>query len=205
MLSRIALPEQPDPTWSIRSGWSFQRWLGCLMLILAVWIPVPAFGQVAAAPEYTVKAGYLILFAGYTTWPTNRFETTNSPIVIGVIGADPFGDVLDRTAAAQTRGRPIVVQRVSSAEAAAQCHLVFISHTESRNEVAWLEQFKGKPILTVSDSDRAIEHGSVVQFVNVGKSLRFDVGWPGMKEAGIRLGSEMLDNARKVHQLPGGR
>ena len=205
MLSRTVTPEQPDPATAIRRGWSVQQLLGCLVLILATWTGLPAFGQVAVAPEYTVKAGYLILFASYTTWPANRFETTNSPIVIGILGTDPFGDVLDRTAAAKTSGRPIVIRRLSTPEAAAQCHLVFISRTESRNEATWLEQFKGKPILTVSDSERAIEHGSVVQFVNVGKSLRFDVSWPGMSEAGIRLGSEMLDNARKVHQLPGGR
>src|SRR5437660_11311395 len=48
-----------------------------------------------AAIESRVKAGFLYNFAKLTEWPTNSFAAADSPIVIGVLGNDPFGAILD--------------------------------------------------------------------------------------------------------------
>ena len=52
--------------------------------------------------------------------PTNAFADSNAPVVIGVLGADPFGDVLDKTVKAE-KGRPLVVRRVDNVTDAARC------------------------------------------------------------------------------------
>ncbi|HYM35098.1 MAG TPA: YfiR family protein, partial [Steroidobacteraceae bacterium] len=56
-----------------------------------------AFATETVAPEYNVKAAYLPLFARYVAWPERTFSDAKSPVVIAVVGRDPFGDILDET------------------------------------------------------------------------------------------------------------
>ena len=178
-----------------------RQFLWRLFLVLATWMPIPTHAETSATPE-AVKASYLMLFASYTTWPSNTFASTNSPVVIGVLGTDPFGEVLDKTAHAYQGSRSMEVRRVRTPEDAAQCHLVFISQAESANESQWLAGLRSNPILTVGESSQALEHGSVVKFVAKGNRLRFEVSWSGMSRAGLKIGSEMLGSALNVYERP---
>src|SRR5258708_38246594 len=53
-------------------------------------------GQDSALPEYVVKAGFLFNFSKYVEWPADAFDKADSPISIGIVGADPFGEDLDK-------------------------------------------------------------------------------------------------------------
>jgi hypothetical protein len=65
-----------------------------LTIVLALGLVLPAFGQVS---EYAVKAAYLFNFAKFVEWPKGTFGGNTEPILIGVLGEDPFGEDLDRT------------------------------------------------------------------------------------------------------------
>ncbi len=41
--------------------------------------------------EYLIKAGFIYNFAKLVEWPTSAFAQQDSPIVIGILGDDPFG------------------------------------------------------------------------------------------------------------------
>jgi hypothetical protein len=75
--------------------------------------PVPAGAQEPSeAPEYRIKAAFLYNFTLYTEWPRRSFAKADSPIVLAVVGDDPFGAELERRGARKTvRGRPIEVRR----------------------------------------------------------------------------------------------
>lgn len=45
-------------------------------------------------PEYQVKAVFLFNFAQFVTWPS---QPADAPLVIGILGDDPFGSYLDET------------------------------------------------------------------------------------------------------------
>ena len=176
-----------------------------LALVIAAVLGVtsPSFhAQSTIAPEYNVKAGFLTTFINYTNWPEERFESPDSPIVICVLGRDPFGDVLDRTAALSRSGRSLRVRRIRTPGEATSCHLVFIGRTEGRLEASWLSFLRRLMILTVGESGQTIARGGIVEFVTVGASVRFDVGLAAMEQAGIRLSSDMLAHARQVVRAP---
>jgi len=46
-----------------------------------------------------IKAGFIYNFAKLVEWPTASFAQPDSPIVIGILGEDPFGATLDRIVA----------------------------------------------------------------------------------------------------------
>jgi hypothetical protein len=151
----------------------------------------------SAVPEYSAKAGFLTTFTKYTSWPAGAFESATAPVVIGVIGRDPFGDVLDKAAARQG-GRPLEVRRLRSQQEAERCHVVFIGKAASRSEAEWLAALSSRPILTVAESGEPAARGSIVQFVLVGNRLTFDVNLSAAEQAGIRLSSDLLSHARQV-------
>src|SRR5581483_5614207 len=83
-----------------------------------------AFANAAApAPtDYQVKAVFLFNFAQFVEWPTNAFANENSPVVIGILGEDPFGGVLDQTVKGErARGRLITTKRFAADEEPEGC------------------------------------------------------------------------------------
>src|SRR5215510_15410454 len=72
--------------------------LGALLGMLAVLLsPTALRAQVEALPEPQLKALFLYNFAKFVDWPQTAFPETNSPLVIGIIGENPFEEFLERT------------------------------------------------------------------------------------------------------------
>ena len=178
-----------------------------LMFLAAVLLAATA----RAAPEYSIKAGYILLFTRYVEWPASAFATPTAPIVVCVLGADPFGSVLDETLAGQlSHKRPLSVRRVSNADAAEQCHVVFIGTPPpaSKQTSQWLDTLASHPVLTISETPDALQQGAMLSFVSevVGGQarIRFEASLPPMHRAGLTASSQMLVAARKVHrEAPG--
>src|ERR1700722_19544056 len=63
--------------------------------------------------EYLIKAGFIYNFAKLVEWPATAFAQQDSPIVIGILGDDPFGGTLDRIVAdKKINGRGLVIKRL---------------------------------------------------------------------------------------------
>ena len=59
-----------------------------------------------------VKAAYLYNFTKFVKWPDKAFENDEAPFVIGVLGKDPFGPILDNTVKGKkVAKRPIKTRR----------------------------------------------------------------------------------------------
>jgi hypothetical protein len=99
-----------------------------------------AVALAAAAPlEYGVKAAYLLGFTRYVEWPAFVFPAEGAPLVLCVIGPDPFGDLLDRTVAGRSsQQRRLAVRRLAVAELAQAggCHVAFVSRSVSSTTAA---------------------------------------------------------------------
>lgn len=161
----------------------------------------------AEAPEYNTKAGYLLTMTRYVEWPPVAFADATEPLVIGVLGANPFGDVLERTVhGLRSQGRPIMVRYVKTVEAAVRCQVVFIARLPENNVADWLRTLRGKPVLTITESEQGIAEGAVLTFVmeksSAGTKVRFDASMANASEAGLQLSALMLKSAKKVYRLP---
>jgi hypothetical protein len=156
--------------------------------------------QPPTVPEYSAKAGFLTTIARYTTWPPEAFASPEAPIVIGVLGTDPFGDILVMTAAASRGGRPIQVRNLRAPRDADGVHIVFIGKAESRNEASWIAALKDKPILTVGESGETLARGGILEFIRVQDKIGFAVSLPAVQQAGLRLSSDLLSHAKRVVQ-----
>ena len=62
--------------------------------------------QTGKASESHLKAVFLFNFAQFVDWPSEAFPDSATPLVIGVLGDDPFEGFLDQTIRGEhVRGR----------------------------------------------------------------------------------------------------
>jgi len=149
-------------------------------------------------PEYQVKASYLLNFTRYIDWPTRSFKSTNSPMVIGVLGQDRFGDDL-RTLVQGKRveGHDLVVRRIETLEQCRDTQILFISSSEKRRIPDIVQSLKGAPVLTVGETDGFIQSGGIINFRLRNKDLFVDINRPAADKVGLRISARLLQVIEK--------
>jgi hypothetical protein len=153
------------------------------------------------APEYDVKAGMLLNFTRYVKWPNGTFAGPDSPVVIGILGSDPFGDIIDETVEGRTSdGRPVKISRFRSANDVKDCHLLFISYAERRRQRSYLSKLAGQPVLTVGESEGFLEAGGGINLLIVKDRVKFEVNRRDTLKVGIRVSSRILALAVRIIQ-----
>ena len=166
---------------------------------------VSAFGEAAAVPEdaqateYQLKAAFLKNFVAFTTWPEECFERARSPFVVGVVGKDPFGKVVDLIFEGQKVGQHAVeVRRFERGSDVENCHLLFVPSAQTRNLKTIQRAISGQSVLVVGESKHFARKGGVVGFVIEDTKLRFEVNPSAAKRAKLRISSKLLRLARIV-------
>lgn len=154
----------------------------------------------AAAPTPAqVEAVFLFNFSQFVDWPPQAFAAANSPIVIGVLGEDPFGGTLDEVVRGEVvNGRALAVRRFQSIEQLLDCQILFISRTERSRLAPILEKLKGRSILTVSDLEGFARYGGMIRFVLMDNKIRLRINLEAAKSAGLTLSSKLLRPAQIV-------
>lgn len=159
-----------------------------------------ASGNVLAAPTPAqVEAVFLFNFTQFVDWPPQAFADAAAPIVIGVLGSDPFGATLDEVVRGEAvKGRPLVVHRGQHIEELVDCQILFISRSERTHLAPLLAMLKGRNVLTVSDLDEFASVGGMICFVLVDNKVRLRVNPEAAKAAGLTVSSKLLRVAQIV-------
>ncbi len=158
-----------------------------LLLILA-----PGQVNEPRLSEYQLKAAFLFNFAKFVDWPPEAFPSETSPLVIGVLGQNPFGKDLGDVIRNKVIGGHPVTQRMTSLEAAGGCHVLFISSSERKRLREIIHTLQGNSVLTVGDSDEFIAAGGMINLFVEGKKIRFQINQPAAKSAGLKVSSKLL-------------
>lgn len=176
----------------------------CRWLWLVVAAALGPFGTDATAVpvatrEYQLKAVFLFNFAQFVDWPPRTFPDRQAPLVIGVLGDDPFGAVLDQTVLGEQVGqRRLVVRRYRRTDEIDLCHMLFISRSETGRMESILAALKGRSILTVSDAEGFTQAGGMIRFVSEKNRVRLRINLESAKTGGLTLSSKLLRPAEIV-------
>lgn len=160
--------------------------------------PPTADGVVDYELENSVKVAYLYGFGRYVHWPESTFAATDNCFVIGVVGEDPTGGMLDKLAQKKKiKNRQIVITRVESVEAAATCHILYVPFSVSQSQqLKMLHSAAGHPILTVGEVSGFLTQGGVVSFFRQGGTLRFSINADAAKGQGVTIDAKLLSLAK---------
>lgn len=180
------------------------RYLHQLWRLLLALLCIPAWihaetSNPSNAVERQIKAAYLYKFAGFVEWPEGSFVRPDSPVVIGVMGADALAEQLEQTVAGHTaNGRPLMVRRLHKGEPPGNVHILFLGAMDKASLAEVLNANRNQPLLTVSDSEEAYALGSIINFVVADDRLRFEVSLKPAAAARIRISARMLAAAYRV-------
>ena len=178
----------------------------------------------AAAPrsKYETKAGYLLNFAEFIEWPAGAFRDAKSPIILGVVGKDPFGAELDKLQGKTVNGRTLKIKRfkgalefrgeatpgrrqddlsVKQAKKLAEmksCHILFITSSEKNFLPQTLKPFRGARVLTVGETDSFAREGGIITFVDGENNVQLEINLAAADQARLKISSKLLSLAKVI-------
>src|ERR1017187_546487 len=153
--------------------------------------------------EYQVKAAFLYNFAKFVAWAPESFKTATDPIVICILGANPFGNTLQQTVSGKTVDeRAFVVRPLSDPQSACKCHLLFVNAAERRQFRSLLRSLRGAGVLTVGEDDAFTADGGVIDFKLQNGKIHLEVNLAAAEYENLRISSRLLSLAQIVRKDP---
>jgi hypothetical protein len=146
-----------------------------------------------------LKAAFLYNFFLFVNWPALPDQT----VTIGILGRDPFGKSFDEVENQPVRGlkKQLVIKRLGSYTEATNfepCQILFISSSEHGNLGKIFSRLKGKPVLTVGDSEGFLEAGGMVNFLLVQNKVKWEIYQSPVNASGLRMHSQLLGSAVRI-------
>lgn len=180
--------------------WNFFFWkLKCVTIaFLALMALFPSQTQGQEAREYQLKAAFLYNFAKFTQWPGNAFKDSSAPLVLCVLGEDPFGEAIDLIKGRPIKARKLEVKRVKRVQDLESCHILFVSSSEKKRLAEIMAALTNSSILTVGETDTFIKYGGIIKFIEVKNKVRFEINAEAMKHAELKISSQLLKLAHVV-------
>jgi hypothetical protein len=152
-----------------------------------------ARAQEAQPSEYQLKAAFIYNFAKFVQWPEKALPPDDSPLVIGILGENPFHDDLSRVVSGKkVDEHPLIIRPVRVAAEATNCHTLFISASQKPRLTQILKDLRGASVLTVSEMDGFTEAGGMINFVREGTKVRFRINNEAAAKVGLKVSSKLL-------------
>jgi hypothetical protein len=166
------------------------------LLVLALVLACPRLGAAeygASTSEYRIKAVFLFNFTQFVEWPSSAFSDSGSPMVIGILGNDPFGAFIDQVVQGElVNNRPVTVRRLKGTEDVTGCNILYVCQSEEGNMRNVLTAVKGRPILTVSDAGGFSHDGGMIGFFEEDHRIRLKINNREALADGLKISSKLL-------------
>ncbi|MGF7079352.1 YfiR family protein [Mucilaginibacter sp. UYCu711] len=174
--------------------------LSAVMLAFALFFTIQQTrAQNKPALEYQVKAAFLYNFTRFISWPASAFNSPKAPFIIGIVGNDPFGsyleDIIDQE---KVDDHPIIVQRYHDIRDINNCQILYISAGDNNKIKEIIAGVAHKNVLTVSDADKFVNWGGIINFFKDDNKLRVQINTAAAKAAGVEISSKLL-KISKIH------
>lgn len=180
-----------------------RRFIIAVMVSLSLAVSVRAqSADPDGSSEYLIKAGFIYNFAQLVQWPDAAFPQSDSPIVIGIVGNDPFGATIDSVVQGKKlNGRNLIVKRfkwVKDGKEIRECNILFVSSSERDRLDEIIQTVKWLPILTIGETPGFATRGGIINLTLEGNRVRFEVDIEAAKQANLNISSRLLALARIV-------
>lgn len=167
-------------------------------------------GPIDLAKAVKVRAAVLLNFLRFTEWPASAFTKPDAPMVVGVLGDDPFGTVLEKTFEGKTIGnRTIRVVRLAgsgagkaTAQQLRECHLLFVADSEKSRLKEHLAATAGSATLTVGDLGGFALAGGMIELGLTDGKVTFSINRKAAEAAGLKLSAKLLQLGKIVEGNP---
>ena len=170
-----------------------------IVFILLLANTISAGGAIQSARAMEIQAAFLIKFSSYVTWPEGSFSDPDDPLIVGIFGRDPFGSTVDKIVRSfEVNGRDVEVRRFKDPASLRRVHILFIPSSEMERMDEITAALSGRSVLLVGNSPGFLEQSGIINFVMVGKKIRFNICRMNYQKVGLEISSKLLTVAHEI-------
>lgn len=164
------------------------------IVLLAVCVSGIQAALFSQSAEYTLKAVAFEKLSLFITWKATAIQDNSSKeFVIAVLGKNPFGNTLKEVYEnKKIKDKTVRIIYAKNIKDLTSCQILFISKTDMSELQKVLNYIKGRPILTISDTEGFAEAGCCINFYNYENKLRFEINQKCMIDAGFAIDYRLL-------------
>ena len=176
------------------------RWTGRAPKVLALFMVL--FGMSSAtdpreADKDTtaiVQASYIYNIAKLVEWKDPSLK--NGPFIISVLGSSNLYQELVKKYAEKSIGKqPIEVRKLPKSADIEQCHVLFVGQSELALLPAIYKNLDKRSTLLITEYPDAMEDGSVVNFVRVDNTVKYEISLANARKHKLEVGSTLVQLA----------
>ena len=163
-----------------------------LIACLAV-LCLPLAGAAGPPNEYAVKSVFLYNFCHFIDWPQAAFAGPDDPLIIGVVGDDPFGNLLAEAVRGESyRTHPIKVEHYRNAKDIRKCHMLFVPRSEMAHLDQILAAISVEGVVTVGETDDFLDRGGMITLPTDRNRVRLRMSPSALRAANLIVSSKLL-------------
>jgi hypothetical protein len=181
----------------------FKRSIWLLSILCILFITTLSYPVCATEPyssEYLLKAAFIYNIAKFVEWPPGSFETEKAPLVLCILGKDPFGYALTTIDGKMVQGRTLTVKHVDRIEELRTCHILFISSSERNKLPQEVQSLKDANVLTVGDMPNFAQNGGIINLITLDNKIHMEINVAAAEKAKLQISSKLLKLARVVNE-----
>lgn len=156
----------------------------------------------AQASEYALKSLLIGRTAQYIEWPEkNEMNDKSEPFIIGVIGENPFGTLLEDMyikEGIKIKNKNVEIRYYTELNQIVHCNILFISSTEKNRLNDILSHTQGKPVLTLGDTRNFGNNGVHINFYMLKNKIRFELNESSITDEGFNVDYRLRNIAKIV-------
>lgn len=162
------------------------------VVLVGLLIMIVSF-QSAWAQKEKFHSIFIYNFCKYVKWPDAQ---NSEKFVIGVLGTSAIlKDLKSMAAVKQLNGMSIEIKQFSSAAEISDCHILYVTATESGLLDQVLSKTSSKPVLIVTDNPGLAGKGAAINFVEVEGKIKFELNKKNAEAKGLKVANVLASLA----------
>jgi hypothetical protein len=144
-------------------------------------------------PTHEIHAAMLYNFIKYVQWPN---ETEAGDFIVGVYGEEKVFTTLKQWYDGKPKGtKKYVIKQLASTDEAADCNVVYLGKTKSKDFESIKTSIGGKSVLTITDGAGLGQKGSCINFKVVDGKLKFELNQGVLTSSNLKVSGQLTSMA----------
>lgn len=153
-------------------------------MLLGLFIMIASF-QPARAQKEKVHSMFIYNIGKNVKWPEAQ---KIQKFVIGILGTSEIQKELKSMAATRkVHGMSIEIKQFNSTAEISDCHILYVSASESGFLDQALTKISSKPVLIITDNPGLAKKGAAINFVEIEGKIRFELNQKNAKSKGLKV------------------
>jgi len=146
-----------------------------------------------------VQASYIYNIAKLVEWKDPSLKT--GPFIISVLGSSNLYQELVKKYSAKSIGKQAIeVRKLAHSAEIDKCHILFVGQSELSLLPAILKGIDKQSTLLITEYPDALEDGSIVNFVRVNNTVKYEISVVNARKHKLEVGSTLVQLAYKAEE-----